>query len=801
MTANKPSSSMPQSEIAGSVRRSLYPMLGGVIMTVVIAVQLIQVSYSYVSARHQITADLQQASTLSLASLRQNISPLIEAYAVNEYEKLVRTEINLRGHYAIVVSDKRMAAVLGKPDYVSGKIRNASGEVVDFNAANAEHAHSLTSSFLVQKATMLSATNEELGDIGIYVSDQKLNEELSRILRQSLINTLLISTLLIVALLVAVRRFFVRPLLQVTHAIRRVDDSGIPAGPIPGFAYRELAVLTDTMQTMVSVIKQSRAALQTERNRLLSVIEGTNVGTWEWNIQTGETIFNERWANMIGYTLAELAPVTIDTWTRHCHPDDLAESGRLLEAHFRGDLPYYDLEARMRHKAGHWVWVHDRGQVSQWMADGKPLLMSGTHQDIHQRKLLEAELDEHRSHLEHLVEQRTADLEVAKELAESANRAKSTFLANMSHELRTPLTGIMGMMSLALRRASEAKQIDYLNKAESSAKHLLEIINDVLDIARIEADHLVLASTRFSFEELRHHVFDTLEVMAHGKQLELRARGFAELGQEIVLGDPGRIGQVMVNLVGNAIKFTPHGFVELRVCVISRRREALRVRFEVEDSGIGIDPVDQERIFQPFEQVDMSNTRAYGGTGLGLSLCKQLIERMNGHIAVHSVLGQGSTFSVEMDLPLAHPESDSSVDTDGKDALEEIRTHYAGQTVLVVEDEVVNQEIICALLEEAGLTALVANDGIEGVAAAKMGKFALILMDLKMPHMNGIEATYAIRAIAEHSTTPIIAVTANAFAEDRFTCLQAGMNDHVAKPIDRPALYATLLRWLRQSIT
>jgi PAS domain S-box-containing protein len=350
--------------------------------------------------------------------------------------------------------------------------------------------------------------------------------------------------------------------------------------------------------------------------------------------------------------------------------------------------------------------------------------------DITERKHFEAELMEHRNHLETLVRDRTAALTIAKDAAEAANRAKSTFLANMSHELRTPMNGIMGMTALALRLATDPKQANYLQKAESSSLRLLRIINDVLDISRIEANRLSLANTRFVIGDIFDHVHDAVDVAAHQKGISLRFSGGEQLVKQALLGDPTRLGQVLLNLVGNAIKFTDMGSIDVRLLPVVTEGDKLRLTFEVQDNGIGILPVDQVRVFLPFEQVDGSSTRAYGGTGLGLFLCKQLVEQMGGAISIDSQLGIGSIFRFNVLATRASDGSECNATTNAIQSSEELKAQFAGASVLLAEDDPVNREIIKESLESVNLMVVITNDGAEAVSAASQAQFDLILMDL-----------------------------------------------------------------------
>ncbi|MDP1525186.1 MAG: ATP-binding protein [Rhodocyclaceae bacterium] len=411
----------------------------------------------------------------------------------------------------------------------------------------------------------------------------------------------------------------------------------------------------------------------------------------------------------------------------------------------------------------------------------------------------QAELQKYQHHLETLVEERTAALSVAKEAAEAANRAKSTFLANMSHELRTPMNGVMGMIDLVARRITDAKQKEQLLKAHQSAKNLLHIINDILDISKIEAERLTLDQVSFNFGEVLENLASLFAQKIQDKGLSLRIELAPALTHHEFVGDPLRLGQVLLNLTGNAIKFTEQGSITVRTRMIEENAHDVLLRCEVQDSGIGIAAEDQKRLFTAFEQADGSMTRKYGGTGLGLAISKRLVRMMGGEIGVESAVGQGSTFwfTIRLGRASAVNAAVSPAPTFAQNTAEaQLKTQFAGIRVLLAEDEPINQEVSSGLLEEAGLQVDLAEDGLEAVALARQNRYALILMDIQMPKLNGVDATRAIRALPGYGQIPILAMTANAFDEDRQVCLDAGMDDHIAKPVVPAHLYETLLRWM-----
>lgn len=414
-----------------------------------------------------------------------------------------------------------------------------------------------------------------------------------------------------------------------------------------------------------------------------------------------------------------------------------------------------------------------------------------------QRRLNEA-LARERDHLEDNVKLRTAELILAKEAADSASRAKSTFLANMSHELRTPMNGIMGMTAIALRRATDDQLKDQLGKIDQASRRLLAVINDILDISKIEAERLKLEVVAFKLGEVTENLVSLIGDRARSKGLDLSIKLPDDVAGWSLQGDPLRIGQILLNFMGNAVKFTDQGAITLRVDCVEDSPSDVLLRFEVTDTGIGIAPDDQGRLFTAFEQADSSMTRKYGGTGLGLAISKRLAHLMDGEIGFDSIVGQGSTFWFSVRLDKA---TDMSLPMPAlADALDmRIKARYSGTRLLLAEDEPINQEVSRALLEDVGLAVDLAEDGAAAVEMAKLTHYALILMDMQMPKMNGIDATRAIRALPGYATIPILAMTANAFDEDRQRCLAAGMNDHIGKPVDPDKLFDSLLNWLSKT--
>ncbi len=427
-------------------------------------------------------------------------------------------------------------------------------------------------------------------------------------------------------------------------------------------------------------------------------------------------------------------------------------------------------------------------------AAGQVIGTVGSARDVTERKQVEQELARYRKNLEEVVRERTSELLIAKDLAETANRAKSAFLANMSHEIRTPLNAISGMAYLMRRDGVSGKQRERLDRIDAAGQHLLDIIHDVLSLSQIEAGRMTLEAKSLDLSAVCKAALEVLADEAQRKGLSLRH----ELGElpAGLLGDAVRLRQALLNYLGNAVKFTEAGSVTLRCHEVSCSDGGHLIRFEVADTGPGLSAEAQSQLFQAFHQVDNSPTRAHGGTGLGLVITRRLAQLMGGDAGCDSTPGVGSRFWFTACLTEGEvvPPAMSGSAVNAPDEL--LRHRFAGCSVLLAEDSWVNREVVVELLEDQLLVVDVVEDGAAAVERVRERNYDLVLMDVQMPEMDGLEATRRIRALPQRDRLPIIAMTANAFAEDRQACLDAGMSDYLAKPVMPQQLFNCLLHWL-----
>lgn len=552
---------------------------------------------------------------------------------------------------------------------------------------------------------------------------------------------------------------------------------------------------------LVILIREAEQAAEKAETLLREAIEGIPEGFTIYDENDHLVVCNEAYRNFYQTSRDLLIPgASFEEIVRKG-----AERGQYQEAN--GRIDQWVAERVHKHQNA------DGSHIEQQLDDGRWLLIIeyltksgfivGNRIDITSQKAAEAELERHRQHLEEIVAERTLELSIAKETAESANRAKSAFLANMSHELRTPMNAIIGLTNLLLRSCDDPVQCDKLKKITNAANHLLQLLNDVLDLAKIDANHLTLESTTFTIGSLCNNLESLLGGRALAKNLHLYYEVSPALNQMELLGDPLRLQEVLLNLVGNAVKFTEHGSVTVSVSIQEESSDDVFLDFKVTDTGIGMLPEVLGRIFSPFEQADNSTTRKYGGTGLGLTICHRFVKLMGGCIQVKSMLGAGSVFYFSLRFGKTNEVccvSSNALARDGLGAENQLRTVYSHIRILVAEDNWINQEVVLELLREVlGLNTDLAPDGLQAINLIQKNHYDLVLMDMEMPEMDGLEATRCIRQIPGRESLPIVAMTANAFAQDKAACMSAGMNDFVAKPVNPDALFETMLKWVAKT--
>ncbi|MBF0185134.1 MAG: response regulator [Magnetococcales bacterium] len=438
-------------------------------------------------------------------------------------------------------------------------------------------------------------------------------------------------------------------------------------------------------------------------------------------------------------------------------------------------------EIKNQARDGTFYWV--RATIVPFVNEkGKPFKYVSIRTDISELKALE----------HHLL--------IAKEEAEAATRAKSDFLANMSHEIRTPMNAIIGLSYLCLQTELSTRQRNYIHKVHGAATSLLRIINDILDFSKIEAGRLDMERIPFSLSEVLENVVSMTALKAQEKQLPLLIEQDQTIPSDL-LGDPLRLGQILLNLTNNAIKFTEQGEVAIQVLLLQQTQSAVRLQFTVRDSGIGMTDEQVAILFQPFTQADSSITRKFGGTGLGLSIARRLVEMMEGSIRVETVFGQGSRFIFDVLLAVAPEQTGRRASSSGSEGgVQGAMARLSGAVLLVAEDNEINQQVVQELLEQANIRVLLARNGREALHTIQQEAVDGVLMDVQMPLMDGLTATRQLRSDPRFQNLPILAMTANALRSDREQCLAAGMQDHLAKPLDPSTLYLTLDRWIRPAV-
>ncbi len=544
---------------------------------------------------------------------------------------------------------------------------------------------------------------------------------------------------------------------------------------------RELERLRSSVHRESNSRLLAEEALDETRDRLQMAVDAAGLALWDWQLPSRQMFLTARWGELVG-DIGKDAYWEVADLEARLHPDDAHLLLTAMTALLEGREQSAVAQHRVRTSTG-WLWVETHGMVAEHDARGTPIRLMGTLADIGERKRIEQ------------------DSAQAREMAEKASRAKSEFLANISHEVRTPLNALMGLTRMLMESPLNAEQANWLALMDSSAHALLALLNDILDLSRIEAGKLEIEHSRFDLHRALREASGPHAEQARAKPLTFELVLHPDLPQW-VLGDPGRLGQVVGNLLSNAIKFTPrNGRIEVTVSSPEVADSSAReLQLKVQDSGVGIGRKQQATIFEAFTQADASTARRYGGSGLGLAICARLAGLMGGRIDLQSELGQGSTFTLTLPLQEAPAVNEGPLSAP-MELLEiaEAGPRYAGMVVLLAEDHPVNAMMLRQLLLRLGCIVRVARGGAQAVAQWEQGGIDMVLMDVQMPGMSGLQATQMIREAESKrrlKRTPVVAVTANAMPGDRQACLAAGMDGYTPKPVSPQALMQEMDRVL-----
>lgn len=527
------------------------------------------------------------------------------------------------------------------------------------------------------------------------------------------------------------------------------------------YFYDQIQVMRDdngkVTHYQVSIFDLTEIYLQ--KNRLQLVLEGSDLGLWDWNPQTNEVTFDKNWANMLGYELEEIE-FNLSSWESRVHPDDLASCYDDIKAHMEGKVDLYQNVHRMKHKNGDWVYIWDRGKIVERDPAGNPIRFTGTHTNIDKQKVAEQKL--------------------IKEI-----KSKESFFALMSHEIRTPINIILGATeAILINNTVDGEDKKFIQYIENSSSLLLNLINDILDYSKMQSTKIIFNYENFNLIENIKKLMKTFVPLLDKKDNKLKLNIINAEVDFNIYSDPGRVNQVLTNLISNANKFSSQSDIEINLKI-----QDDIISIEIKDYGIGIDKNNIEKLFVPYIQEESTTSQHFGGTGLGLAISKNIVEALNGEISVSSEKGKGATFTFT--IPFTKPSSSKLKDKDQKTT----QNGLTGKSILIVEDNIMAQEFMKKFLSIENCEVTIASDGEEAVNLCQKRKFDIVLMDMYLPKLNGVGATKMISEDQSIQPKPIIiALTADLLDLNKKRCLEAGMVDFISKPIKQGEIRKILLK-------
>jgi PAS domain S-box-containing protein len=726
--------------------------------------------YQYKDTKKQADAELQMISNQLSSSLTQPMLTSNHPHAA----ALIESFMQNKNVFAIVVKDRQHTVAALTRDH-RWHIVHAEGDIRQEDK-------------LLHVGKNIIHKDQTLGTVEIFYSQKFIREAFIASILSGLLNILIFNIILIAVLFFTLMFTVIRPLRALEqYAVKISETGGHERVYIPYARFtREMSNLKEVIEEMVRQnnaryleLNRSQTALRDTEAKYRGIFQNAAEGIFQIAPDGRVLTVNPALADMLGYDSPEALQRAL--------PD------AFHNMHFRRDFKEIFLSV-----------IEKQGYVKDFeytirRLDGQSILVSG---DAHIIRNERGAVMYYEGMIRDVTtRKRLEEMRIASETAEKTARSKNIFLANISHEIRTPMNAILGFSALALKESLPAKLRDYLNTITRSAKNMLHLIDDILDFSKIEADKLNIESVNFCLDDIIENISSIVSLKTSEKGIEFISLIDNDVPRNLI-GDPHRLGQILLNLTGNAVKFTSAGYTMLRVENVHHDSIRCTLKFLVKDTGIGIPRDHLCNLFLPFSQADPSVTRRFGGTGLGLAICRHLAEMMGGQIGVESEIGKGSTFFVTLPFlcrqETAEPRTGESrrENPPGTELWTQSPGGIRGACVLLVEDNVINQQLTCEILQAGGVNVYIADNGRAALEKLRTQDYDAVLMDIQMPEMSGYETTAAIRDHPAWKDLPIIAMTAHAMAKDKEECLNAGMNDYITKPLDPILLMDILDRWI-----